>query len=186
MLYTPVPGTPLYREIDDAGRLLDDVDLADIHGQFKFNFRHAAISRDDSKKFLDYAFLRDFERNGPSLFRICQTTFEGWKQYRDSADARIRARFDREAKSLKLVYASALWAMEHKLRKTNAAVSERVKALRQEIERALGPLASLSAGILGPVLLLSTLREELRLARGKTYEPPTIVERMHWVPEHGA
>jgi radical SAM superfamily enzyme YgiQ (UPF0313 family) len=186
MLYTPVPGTPLYREIDEAGRLLDDVDLADIHGQFKFNFRHAAISRDDSKKFLDYAFLRDFELNGPSLYRICRTTFEGWKQYRDSADARIRARFDREAKSLKLVYASALWAMEHKLRKTNAAVSERVKALRQEIERALGPLASLSAGILGPVLLLSTLREELRLARGKTYEPPTIVERMHWVPEHGA
>jgi hypothetical protein len=186
MLYTPVPGTPLYREIDEAGRLLDDVDLADIHGQFKFNFRHAAISRDDSKKFLDYAFLRDFELNGPSLYRICRTTFEGWKQYRDSADARIRARFDREAKSLKLIYASALWAMEHKLRKTNAAVSERVKALRQEIERALGPLASLSAGILGPVLLLSTLREELRLARGKTYEPPTIVERMHWVPEHGA
>jgi radical SAM superfamily enzyme YgiQ (UPF0313 family) len=186
MLYTPVPGTPLYREIDEAGRLLDDVDLADIHGQFKFNFRHAAISRDDSKKFLDYAFLRDFELNGPSLYRICRTTFEGWKQYRDSADARIRARFEREAKSLKLIYASALWAMEHKLRKTNAAVSERVKALRQEIERALGPLASLSAGILGPVLLLSTLREELRLARGKTYEPPTIVERMHWVPEHGA
>ena len=183
MLYTPVPGTPLYSEIDDAGRLLDGVDLADIHGQFKFNFKHAAISRDDSKKFLDYAFLRDFELNGPSLFRICQTTFEGWKQYRDSADARIRARFEREAKSLKLVYASALWAMEHKLRKTNAAVSERVKALRQEIERALGPLASLSAGILGPVLLLSTLREEFRLARGKIYEPPTIVERMHWVPE---
>ncbi len=183
MLYTPVPGTPLYREIDEAGRLLDDVDLADIHGQFKFNFRHAAISRDDSKKFLDYAFLRDFELNGPSLYRICRTTFEGWKQYRDSADARIRARFEREAKSLKLVYASALWAMEHKLRKTNAVVSERVKALRQEIERALGPLASLSAGILGPVLLLSTWREELRLARGKTYEPPTIVERMHWLPE---
>jgi len=186
MLYTPVPGTPLYREIDDAGRLLDDVDLADIHGQFKFNFRHAAISRDDSKKFLDYAFLRDFELNGPSIYRICRTTFEGWKQYRDSADARIRARFDREAKSLKLVYASALWAMEHKLRKTNVAVSESIKALRQEIERALGPLASLSAGILGPVMLLSTWREELRLARGKTYEPPTIVERMHWAPEHSA
>jgi hypothetical protein len=35
-------------------------------------------------------------------------------------------------------------------------------------------------------MLLSTWREELRLARGKTYEPPTIVERMHWAPEHGA
>jgi hypothetical protein len=56
MLYTPVPGTPLYSEIKAAGRLLD-VDLADIHGQHKFNFEHAAISRDDSKKFLDYAWI---------------------------------------------------------------------------------------------------------------------------------
>src|SRR5512142_1330327 len=63
MLYTPVPGTPLYHEMGEQGRLLD-VDLADIHGQFKFNFEHGAISRDDSKRFLDYAFLRDFQRNG--------------------------------------------------------------------------------------------------------------------------
>ncbi|MDA2930682.1 radical SAM protein, partial [Acidobacteria bacterium AH-259-O06] len=69
MLYTPMPGTPLYREMAEQGRLLD-VDLADIHGQYKFNFQHAAISRDDSKKFLDWAFWRDFERNGPSLYRI--------------------------------------------------------------------------------------------------------------------
>ena len=37
MLYTPVPGTPLYRDMAGEGRLLD-VDLADIHGQYKFNF----------------------------------------------------------------------------------------------------------------------------------------------------
>src|SRR6266853_553797 len=67
MLYTPVPGTPLYKEMADQGRLLDDVDFADVHGQFKFNFRHGAISREDSKRFLDWAFWRDFEMNGPSL-----------------------------------------------------------------------------------------------------------------------
>ena len=55
MLYTPVPGTPLYREVEAQGRLLGGVDLADIHGQFTFNFQHAAISRDDSKTFLDRA-----------------------------------------------------------------------------------------------------------------------------------
>ena len=49
MLYTPVPGTPLYQEMAEQGRLLTDIDSADIHGQFKFNFRHAAISREDSK-----------------------------------------------------------------------------------------------------------------------------------------
>ena len=30
------------REMEAQGRMLDDVDLADIHGQYKFNFRHAA------------------------------------------------------------------------------------------------------------------------------------------------
>ena len=71
MLYTPVPGTPLYFEMKEQGRMLD-VDLADIHGQHAFNFKHAAISREESTKALAWAFQRDFERNGPSLFRICQ------------------------------------------------------------------------------------------------------------------
>jgi radical SAM superfamily enzyme YgiQ (UPF0313 family) len=51
MLYTPVPGTPLYREVEADGRLLDSVELADIHGQYMFNFRHQAISREQSKRF---------------------------------------------------------------------------------------------------------------------------------------
>jgi hypothetical protein len=169
--------------MDLEGRLLDQVDLADIHGQFKFNFEHAAISRDDSKKFLDYAFVRDFQRNGPSLYRIIRTTFEGWKHYRDHADARIRARFEREASVLRTIYSGALWAMERKLRKTNEALSQRLRSLQSEMERAFGPLSALSAGVLGPVLLWSESREERRLARGKTYEPPTIIERMNWPTE---
>ena len=58
------------------------MDLADIHGQHEFNFQHAAISREDSKRFLDWAFRRDFERNGPSIYRICRTTLEGWRRYK--------------------------------------------------------------------------------------------------------
>jgi hypothetical protein len=54
MLSTPVPGTPLYQQMSEEGRMLRDVDYADVHGQFKFNFKHAAISRDDSKRFLDW------------------------------------------------------------------------------------------------------------------------------------
>ena len=179
MLYTPVPGTPLYGQMAGEGRLLD-VDLADIHGQFKFNFRHDAITRDDSQKFLDYAFRRDFERNGPSLYRIVRTTFEGWKRYRDHADARIRKRFEEEARSMKYVYSSALWAMERKLLETNAAIGQRISTLREDVHRALGPLAALSAELFGPVLLWTTRREERRVAAGVTYEPPTFLERSNW------
>ncbi len=97
MLYTPVPGTPLYKEMSEQGRMLDEVDLADMHGQHKFNFRHTAISREDSKRFLDRAFRSDFEQNGPSLYRMCQTMLNGWRRYKDDPDARIRQRFARES-----------------------------------------------------------------------------------------
>ena len=115
MLYTPVPGTPLYEEMEDQGRLLD-VDLADIHGQDAFNFQHAAISREESRKFLDSAFRWDFERNGPSLFRVCRTTFAGWKRYKNHPDPRVRERFHRESRMLRHAYAAVLWAMEHRLK----------------------------------------------------------------------
>jgi hypothetical protein len=35
--------------------------------------------------------------------------------------------------------------------------------------------------LLGPILLWTTRREERRLARGQTYEPPTVLERSNWV-----
>lgn len=179
MLYTPVPGTPLYQQIEQEGRLLD-VDLADIHGQHKFNFEHAAISREDSKRFLDWAFWRDFDRNGPSLYRLCRTTLEGWLQYKNHPVERVRRRFQGEAEILQSAYNAALWAMEHRLRETNEAVSLQVRALRQEIEREFGAAARLWARLAGPVLYLASKREDKRLAAGRTYEPPTIVERRNW------
>jgi len=180
MLYTPVPGTPLYEQVSREGRMLDGVDLADIHGQFKFNFRHAAISREQSKQFLDWAFQFDFERNGPSLFRISETIFQGWKRYRNSPDARVRERMKFEAMKLRTTYNAALWAMEKRLQKTNSAVSLRIRELRREIEREFGLATRSLRMVVGPLLLWSSKREDRRLAAGKTYEPPTFVERRNW------
>jgi radical SAM superfamily enzyme YgiQ (UPF0313 family) len=181
MLYTPVPGTPLYQEMSDQGRLLANIDPADIHGQFKFNFRHAAISRDDSKRYLDWAFWRDFEKNGPSLFRMCQTMLLGWQRYKDCPDARVRERFTREVKKLSSAYNAALWVMEQEFKKVNRGVSDRIHKLRHEVEKEFPIVSRLTAASLGPILLWATRREENRLAKGRTYEPPTFVERTNWV-----
>jgi radical SAM superfamily enzyme YgiQ (UPF0313 family) len=180
MLYTPVPGTPLHKEMSEQGRLLEDVDLADIHGQDKFNFQHAAISREDSKRFLDSAFQRDFEQNGPSLYRMCQTMLQGWRRYRDYPDARVRERFTRESAKLRTAYNAALWAMEKHLRKVNRKVSEEIAALRREVEKEFGNVARVASRAGGPVLLWTVRREERRLAAGRTYEPPTFLERSNW------
>jgi hypothetical protein len=181
MLYTPVPGTQLHKQMTEQGRILQDIDLADVHGQYKFNFRHAAIARDDSKKFLDWAFWRDFEANGPSLYRMCQTMFLGWRRYKDYPDPRVRERFTREMKKVSSAYNAALWAMERDFRKVNRRVSEQIHFLRREIGKEFPVVARLTATLLGPVLLWTTRREEKWLASGGTYEPPTIVERRNWI-----
>jgi hypothetical protein len=180
MLYTPVPGTPLYEEMTEQGRMLD-IDPADIHGQFKFNFQHAAISRDDSKQFLDWAFWRDFERNGPSVYRITQTILQGWKRYRDYPDARVRERFAREMKKVSSAYSAALWVMEREFGNINREVGEQIRAVRKEIEREFPLVARVTRSLLGPILLWASRREEKRLAAGHTYEPPTILQRRNWV-----
>ena len=177
MLYTPVPGTPLYAEMRDAGRLID-VDLADIHGQDKFNFQHAAISREESNHFLSGAFQRDFERNGPSLYRIARTTLEGWKRYKNDPDARVRKRFDWETRTIKTAYSALLWAMERQM--TDPEVRRKIRETRHEIGREFGFKTRVMAGVLGPFLWWSSRREQKALARGKTYEPKTFIERRNW------
>ncbi len=181
MLYTPVPGTPLYQEMAEQGRLLPNIDYADIHGQYKFNFQHGAISRDDSKRFLDLAFWRDFERNGPSLYRLCQTMLQGWQRYKDYPDPRVRERFARQVKKIIGAYNAALWAMERDFKKVNRSVSDKIHRLRREVEKEFPVVARLTAASLGPVLLWSTRRETRRLGAGQTYEPPTFIERSNWI-----
>jgi hypothetical protein len=180
MLYTPVPGTPLHKEMAEQGRMLEGIDYADIHGQHKFNFRHAAISREESKRFLDFAFWRDFECNGPSLARMCRTMLQGWRRYKNYPDLRVRERFERENTKLRTTYSAALWAAEHYFQKINKDVSRQICELRREIAKEFGLTSRVVAMVVGPVLLWTTRREDRRLARGVTYEPPTILERRNW------
>jgi hypothetical protein len=160
--------------------MLDGVEIADIHGQHAFNFQHAAISKEDSKRWLDFAFRRDFERNGPSIYRICRTTLQGWVRYKNDADLRVRARFAWEARSLSSGYAAALWAMARHLRHSNPEVAAKVKALCEEIGTEFGLVSRMTIAALGPVLWWTVRREEKRLAAGQTYEPRSIIERRNW------
>jgi len=179
MLYTPVPGTPLYEEMAGEGRLID-VDLADIHGQDRFNFEHAAMPRDSSKRWLDWAFRRDYEKNGPSVYRLAKTMMEGWKRYHNDPDPRIRQRYKRSGRDLRQSYGAALFAMEKYLRVTNTEVSQKIRALRKDMEGELGALTRWINRVAGPVLLWTSRRDARKYPRGKQIEPMTFIERRNW------
>ncbi len=184
MLYTPLSGTPLYDEHRRGGTLLDDVDPADIHGQFRFNFQHPAITSEQSEEFLLRAFRADFDVNGPSVFRVVRTLLKGWHNMAAHPEARVRERFARETQVLKRFASGALWAVEGYFRDSNRRVAERVQQLRDQLTREFGTFNRLMGPALGRVILAALHREARRLRDGFVLEPRTFVERRNWRAEH--
>ena len=177
MLYTPIPGTPLYAEQEAQGTLLGVADFhpADIHGQLKFNFRHAHIKDGREGEFLLRAFHRDFAVNGPSIVRIIRTLLQGWKRYKNHPNARIRARFAHQAANLPVKYAGALWAARRRFRH-DPHCEQLISHILDELSSEFGWKTRLAAPIVGGYLYHTLCREERRLQNGCTYEPPTFFE----------
>jgi hypothetical protein len=71
--------------------------------------------------------------------------------------------------------------MEHYLRGSQHAVSERIRALRLQMEHELGAMSRVVNNALGP-LLLWTARRDVRLyPAGRRIEPCTFVDRVNWL-----
>ncbi|NOY43750.1 MAG: radical SAM protein [Planctomycetes bacterium] len=180
MLYTPIPGTPLFaeHEAEDSLKSLADVSIADIHGQHVFNYHHPHIKDGQETEFLLRAFRRDFEVNGPSIVRIVRTVLRGWKKYKDHPDARVRARFAHEASNLPARYAGVLWAARHYYRDNAQRVSQ-INQLLSELHEEFGLRSRIAAPIVGRYLYRQLKRQEQMLDNGWTYEPPTFYETNH-------
>lgn len=177
MLYTAVPGTPLHAELHARGALLDpgECPAADAHGQLRFNFRHSHIRPGDETELLLRAFRRDFEVNGPSVLRMARTVLHGWQRYKTHPDRRIRRRFAWQARELPVMFAGALWAARRGVRE-QPALSERITGILKEIQREFGLKSRVAAPLAGTFLRMMIAREDRRLRKGWTYEPPTVCE----------
>ncbi len=178
MLYTPVPGTPLYEQHKKDGTILneDERPAADNHGQYRFNYRHEHIRDGRETGYLRSAFLRDFEKNGPSLARMIRTMLGGWKRYKNNPDPCIRKRMAWEIKYLKTTYAAAVWAMKRWYRDDHR-MHDMMGSLLRDIYKEFGWKTRIIAPLLGIYVHASIKREQQRLADGWTYEPSIFYEK---------
>ena len=177
MLYTPIPGTPLFAKYEAESKLLSlsEISPGDIHGQFKFNYHHPHIKDGQETEFLLRAFRRDFEENGPSVVRIVRTVLRGWKRYKHHPDPRIRARFADEAANLPVRYAGVLWAARRYFR-DDPHRHRLISQVLDELHDEFGWRSRLAAPIAGRYLYRAVQKEDERLAAGWTYEPPCFYE----------
>jgi hypothetical protein len=178
MLYTPNPGTPLHERHRQDGTLLPESEFpaADAHGQYRFNYRHPHIKDGREEEFLIGAFRRDFEVNGPSLYRLIRTMLKGWQAHGNHPDARIRERVAWDATPLRSTYAGAVWAMR-KWYKGNKRLCGKMDDLLQDFYRTFGWKTRMLAPLIGRYALAKLQGEEKRLKEGWSYEPRTLREK---------
>ena len=178
MLYTPIPGTPLHKQLTEDGRMKqrDEFDEADIHGQYIFSYHHPNIPAGAEAEMILRAFDRDFAVNGPSITRIVRSTLAGWLRHKNHPDPRVRRRFAFEARQMGTVHTAAV-AGARLYYRDQPALHAKLTSLLHALYREFGWTARFYAAVGGRYILHKLRKEERRLNRGWTYEPPTFYER---------
>jgi radical SAM superfamily enzyme YgiQ (UPF0313 family) len=178
MLYTPLPGTPLFEKHKKDNSLLSEKEchFADTHGQYKFSHKHPFIRNQQETEFLLRAFKHDFEINGPSLLRLIRTMLAGWKNLKNHTDPCVRDRVKWEYNPIKTTHAAALYAMKIWYR-DDKLICKKVNDVLNSLYNEFGWKTKLFSKLLGPVFFVLMKMENRRLAKGWTYEPSPRYEK---------
>jgi hypothetical protein len=142
----PIPGTKLYEDYENQGKVIHDIPYESLHGQGKIWFRHDHFSREESEEFLRLAFEIDYNRNGASILRGMKTTLNGYAYCRNHPDKVIRQRAEGFKKRLQIMRyfltASTVFVQN---RQSDILLREIKKSFRSELgkTKALGLAVSL-------------------------------------------
>lgn len=166
----PLPGTALYKEYEAAGRILTGIPYEEWHGQDKIWFSHPHFSREETHDYLKDAFRQDYERQGPSLLRLADTSLRGYRTMKQHAEPRLHgmtARLEQRCKALRLLFPAIERFSE------NVRTREFLAYLTDRYESEFGPF-SFADSVLSHVVEVFAWQESRRIAGGgKMRQPPT-------------
>ncbi|MCA9802000.1 MAG: radical SAM protein, partial [Cyanobacteria bacterium HKST-UBA02] len=164
----PLPGTALYEKLEDEGRILHELPFMEWHGQDLLWFRHDNFDAAEAPAILKAAFELDYQRQGPSLLRLADTSLRGYRTIRNHADPRIRGlteRLKRRCLAFRPVFKAARRFAQ------NEKTIELLDYLESEYKREFGAISLMDRMASELVVALAGL-EESRLLRGYMPQPP--------------
>jgi haloalkane dehalogenase len=138
LIYGPTPGTPFFDRIMKEGRLNSNLaEEAERYYRscdgFTSMVKHPSMTAGQIEALQQESFAADFRLNGPSILRSVEVWFQGWKRYRDSSSAYMRAKAARWAEEIRKAYPL------FRVAKRSGPTPEAAARLEAEICAALGP-----------------------------------------------
>ncbi|MBI2946969.1 MAG: cobalamin B12-binding domain-containing protein [Verrucomicrobia bacterium] len=109
LIYGPVPGTPFYERVIKEN-LLQDVYTSDRDlfyrraDGFRTMIKHPTLSPEAIEEIQRRCFDEDFQRLGPSIFRVLEARWLGYRKLKNSANPLLRQKAEYYAKELRVAY----------------------------------------------------------------------------------
>ncbi|MEW6304791.1 MAG: hypothetical protein AB1705_15055 [Verrucomicrobiota bacterium] len=140
LIYGPVPGTPFYERIIKENLLQDvytsDKDLFYRRADgFRTMIKHPTLSPEAIEDIQRWCFEQDFQRLGPSIYRVQEARLLGYEKLRNSPNPLLRAKAAYYATELRTAYPVYLAG---RLLGPNPAVRRWIADLERRIHDALG------------------------------------------------
>jgi radical SAM superfamily enzyme YgiQ (UPF0313 family) len=140
LIYGPVPGTPFHERII-KDNLLQDVytDNKDLFYRradgFSTMIKHPTLSAKQIEEIQTWCFEQDFQRLGPSIYRVLETRFLGYLKLKNSPNPVLRQKAEYFAHELRYAYPVFL---PGRLLGPNAAIRKWIGELEHRIHAELG------------------------------------------------
>jgi hypothetical protein len=140
LIYGPVPGTPFHERIIKDNLLHDryttDKDLFYRRADgFRTMIKHPTLSPEQIEDIQRWCFEQDFQRLGPSIYRVLESRLLGYLKLKDSRNPMLRRKADYYAHELRYAYPVFLAG---RLLGPNRAVRRWIGNVEKSIYRELG------------------------------------------------
>jgi haloalkane dehalogenase len=182
LIYGPVPGTPFHERIIKENLLqdvyTDDKDLFYRRADgFRTMIKHPTLSAEEIEAIQEWCFKEDFERLGPSIYRVLEARLLGLQKLKNSPNPLLRAKAEYYAGELRYAYPVFLAG---RLLGPNAAVRRWIGDLERQVHAELGapPLGQRVKSFLGVAAALwtgMTLKLDL-------FQHPKLIRTSYRVP----
>lgn len=140
LIYGPVPGTPFYERIIKENLLQDvytsDKDLFYRRADgFRTMIKHPTLSPEQIEEIQRWCFEQDFQRLGPSIYRVLEARLLGYQKLKNSPNPIVRQKAEYYAKELRYAYPVCLAG---RLLGPNAVIRRWIGDLERRIHAELG------------------------------------------------
>jgi radical SAM superfamily enzyme YgiQ (UPF0313 family) len=162
LIYGPVPGTPFHERVIKENLLQDvytsDKDLFYRRADgFRTMMKHPTLSPAQIEDMQRWCFEQDFQRLGPSIYRVLETRFLGYLKLKDSPNPILRQKAEHFAHELRYAYpvflAGRLLGPNATIRKWIGDLERRIHAelgtppLKQQLKSVMAVGAALWTGV---------------------------------------